>query len=204
MSNSFLGKLFPYKQPSEFPHVLYPLIVVSQCGTAPLPALPPPVLLNLVKHMSSPVSPWLHFPAICSPPPWNSAEFSPLCSSSCIYILTFCDGISSVLLLSTSSSCVSSEWTQTQQTWQGVKILSSPLLLFSSPMEASSPPSSPLPSPHLSLSSLITSLKLGTPSMHDKVWKLTCTQHELRLRLLTRVSSKLIQTLTDRNLNEIF
>ena len=65
--------------------------VTSLLSPPPPPPPPPPsaVLFNPVKDIFFSVSPSCLFPpSICSSPPWHSAEVSPLCSSSCLHMVT--------------------------------------------------------------------------------------------------------------------
>lgn len=137
------------------------------------PPPPPPVLFNPVKDIFFSVSPSCLFPpSICSSPPWHSAEVSPLCSSSCLHMVTLSPPL---LLLFPSSSSASSDGARSNMTGCKNPPLSS-FHPFSPPMESLPHSSIPLPSSPC-LPVVFHHFRGPWDSKHDKVWKPACMLH---------------------------
>lgn len=137
------------------------------------PPPPPPVLFNPVKDIFFSVSPSCLFPpSICSSPPWHSAEVSPLCSSSCLHMVTLSPPL---LLLFPSFSSASSDGARSNMTGCKNPPLSS-FHPFSPPMESLPHSSIPLPSSPC-LPVVFHHFRGPWDSKHDKVWKPACMLH---------------------------
>lgn len=139
----------------------------------PHPPPPPAVLFNPVKDIFFSVSPSCLFPpSICSSPPWHSAEVSPLCSSSCLHMVTLSPPL---LLLFPSSSSAYSDGARSNMTGCKNPPLSS-FHPFSPPMESLPHSSIPLPSSPC-LPVVFHHFRGPWDSKHDKVWKPACMLH---------------------------